>query len=614
MKLKLAIKKRFSLIVVILLSTLISYTCLSQHLLNSLSWDVFAYYLYLPATFIYNDLGLHDRSWVDFTIQKYHTTDFFYQAHPAMNGNWVIKTPMGLAYFYAPFFMIGHIIAGMGGYAKDGFSAHYQVCMNIGMLFYSFVGLLYLRKIVLRYFDEMVSGLVIILIVLATNYFHLTADAGLMPHNILFMLVAMFIWYSIKWYENQKLKYAVFLGIISGLIIISRPNEIVCVLFLVFLANKNFKNISRTIKQIIFALIAFFITILPQLVYWKMTSGSFIYFSYQDPCQGFDFLEPYTVDFLFSFRKGWLVYTPIVIVMLLGLYYLYRKKRDLFWPIILYVIGAIYIVSSWSCWWYAGCCYSQRGIISLYVVLSIPLALIIEEIRNCKLLLKILFSSLMVALIFLNLFQRWQFNHGIIDQERMTRSYYLKVFGRSSINPTDKNMLLPQSRINEDTVRIDFTNFPKTEYSLSDLKLSKDFKPENYIIDKPLEGKTYYKMQTDKEFSPGFEISYKKIKSNYAWAKVSADIYFPDSVTTTCPFLVITTVHNEENCKYYTIRLPKDSVKTRTWIHVSKLYLTPDIRSRNDHLGVYFWNNDKVNFYISDFKVDLFEYSDLMAN
>jgi hypothetical protein len=29
-----------------------------------IAWDVYGYYLYLPATFIYDDLGLENRDWI----------------------------------------------------------------------------------------------------------------------------------------------------------------------------------------------------------------------------------------------------------------------------------------------------------------------------------------------------------------------------------------------------------------------------------------------------------------------------------------------------------------------------------------------------------------------
>ena len=56
---------------------------ISNFPLNIFSWDVFGYYLYLPLTFIYHDLGIRDVSIVNEIIEKYHNTGTFYQALPA---------------------------------------------------------------------------------------------------------------------------------------------------------------------------------------------------------------------------------------------------------------------------------------------------------------------------------------------------------------------------------------------------------------------------------------------------------------------------------------------------------------------------------------------------
>jgi len=85
---------------------------LTYDVLSILSWDVFGYYLYLPATFIHHDLGISDFSWLQQILDTYHPTNGFYQAYMGPTGNYVMKYPMGLAILYAPFFFIGHLFAG----------------------------------------------------------------------------------------------------------------------------------------------------------------------------------------------------------------------------------------------------------------------------------------------------------------------------------------------------------------------------------------------------------------------------------------------------------------------------------------------------------------------
>ncbi len=73
---------------------------------NILSWDVFGYYLYLPAQFIYHDPYLLHQDWLHQIVAEYQSTATLYQInlHPETN-NWIIKYSMGMSILYAPFFL-----------------------------------------------------------------------------------------------------------------------------------------------------------------------------------------------------------------------------------------------------------------------------------------------------------------------------------------------------------------------------------------------------------------------------------------------------------------------------------------------------------------------------
>ena len=62
--------------------------------------DVINYYGYLPATFIFHDLGIKKAETID--------NGTFWAVH-LPNGNNVIKMSMGLSMIYAPFFLWGMV-------------------------------------------------------------------------------------------------------------------------------------------------------------------------------------------------------------------------------------------------------------------------------------------------------------------------------------------------------------------------------------------------------------------------------------------------------------------------------------------------------------------------
>ena len=230
------------------------------------------------------------------------------------SGDFVIKYSMGLAFLYLPFFAIGHLVALLSSFPADGFSLPYQYAVWIGGVIYTIAGLVLVRKLALVYFTEHVTVLILLILYLGTNYLMNTSFYGqnAMSHNYLFTLYLLPILITIKWHNSQKMKYMVPLGILAGLIILSRPSEIVCLAIPLFWGVTDLNSLSVKIKLLlknyrqvlVFAGLLLFIGGF-QFAYWKALTGNFIFYTYGvNPGEGFEFLSPYILEVLFSFRKG----------------------------------------------------------------------------------------------------------------------------------------------------------------------------------------------------------------------------------------------------------------------------------------------------------------------
>jgi len=103
-----------------------------------------------------------------------------------------------------------------------------------------------------------------------------------------------------------------------------------------------------------------------------MIAGTYFYYSYPDE-QGFYFNNPQLLNILFSWRKGWLIYTPVMAFSLIGIVMLFKIKRQFFWPMIIYFLLSWYVLSSWWSWWYGGG-LSIRPYIDSYGIFSFGLA------------------------------------------------------------------------------------------------------------------------------------------------------------------------------------------------------------------------------------------------
>src|SRR5438094_10265045 len=95
----------------------------------TIAWDVYGYYMHLPNTFIYGDIGMRDMKRIEEINSKYHTTPYLYQAKDGIDGKKVNVYPIGMAVAYAPGFFIAHAYAKISSYPADGYSPPYQLSL-----------------------------------------------------------------------------------------------------------------------------------------------------------------------------------------------------------------------------------------------------------------------------------------------------------------------------------------------------------------------------------------------------------------------------------------------------------------------------------------------------
>lgn len=404
---------------------------------NVIDWDITSYYGYLPALFIHNDITL------DFTKGKEeeYANKHQYWPEKAPNGGKVIKMTMGMAMLYSPFFFIAHTVAKLKGYETDGFSEPYEKYIHLSCLFYLFIGLWFLRKTLLIYFNDLIVALVLLFVVLGTNLFYYSTTEAAMSHAYNFSLISLFVYLSIKWHNEQKIITSVIIGFIGGLIILIRPVNILVFIFPFLYQVKNIKDIKSKLlffysKKLYLVIIVScaFVIVLPQLIYWKYVTGNYFFYSYMD--ERFYFNNPHILEGLFSYRKGWLLYTPVMIFACVGLYVLYKNHRQVFLAISIFFLLNTYVVFSWWSWWYGGS-FGLRAMIDCYPLLAIAMAAFFQHLFSRKKLVFGFFVLAGFALLSLNMFQTKQYRNGIIHWEGMTKEAYWQSFGKLHVTDTN---------------------------------------------------------------------------------------------------------------------------------------------------------------------------------
>ncbi len=484
----------------------------------TLTWDVTGYYLYLPAAFIYDDLD--ELKFKDDIMKKYNPASSFYHAVQLENGNYVMKYPIGLAIQMLPFFVIGIVLASVFGYPIDGFSYPFQLSISFGSLFVAFIGLWYCRKILLRYFDDRSTALSILVLAFATNYLNYSAIDGAMTHNYLFTIYALLIWLTIRWYDEPNLLKSIGIGVLIGLATITRPVELISAMIPLLWGLKGPGDIGARLqfwkKHLPKLMIAALCTILVgsiQLLYWKWASGDFFFYSYKD--QGFDWKSPH-IEAIFSYRKGWLTYTPVMIFAILGIPLLGWKQRSLFWVVGAYFTINLYIVICWSIWWYGGS-FGQRALVQSYAMMSIPLAAFIAFISN-RGIWKYAVGSIFVFFAGLNILQTYQSHadRGGMEPDMMTKAYYWRIFGKIGVPDTDRKLLdtdedFPGERKNVKTVfQTSFEDYPEAD---------------NLRSHDAHHGSKAVFLNYDFQYAPPISVPASAIQSD--WIRVKAYFYAP---------------------------------------------------------------------------------------
>lgn len=347
---------------------------------ENLIWsDMEGYYTYLPSVFIYGDFvkeAVKDTNY----IRPYKDTQKIYS-----------KYTCGVAMLEMPFFLISHVVAGLKGENQDGKSPIYGRGLAFAGLFYLWVGMFFLYKLGIRYYEKKWVILSILSILLGTNLYYYTFFQPAMSHVFSFGIISIFLYLTDTIFiknkrVNNPLTTWMMYGFVMGLIILIRPTNIILLILPLYIWYKDEHEKLQWIRQhlipLLITAIAAFITFLPQFLYWKYISGDWIIYSYGD--ESFKFWkEPKLFRVLFDAWNGWILYSPIV---LLPLYFLFngRNSNQYYERAYLIIFAlATYIFASWWAWWFGGA-FGHRSYVELLTLLVLPLAGLLQQSYKTK--------------------------------------------------------------------------------------------------------------------------------------------------------------------------------------------------------------------------------------
>jgi hypothetical protein len=395
--------------------------------------DAGGYYAYLPSLFL-NNGSAHPFSW---------STETFFPKELEQNGEVIIginsrpdnqkinKYYIGTAICQMPFFALGHVYSLAFEKEHHGFTHVHQVAILWAAICFLLFGFWQLRGWLRdREFSDLSIAITLLLLFFGTNLIHYVLQEASMSHVYSFAVISTFIRLLDRQLHAWADKRLYWLAALFGLLILIRPVNALVILTLLPLAGDKenllafFRKLFSGYKNICLAAAIFIGLIFLQALTYYIQSGHWWVDGYYG--ERFDFAHPFIPEVLWSWRKGWLLYTPIVVLIWFGTF-LFLKKRFLFFSWWLWMLVLIYITSSWTCWTYGGS-FSQRPFVDQYAFLAWPLAALVTFTLDSKTWWRWVLGAALGFCLLLNMVQWKQYRMSILPYDQMTGEAYMHIF------------------------------------------------------------------------------------------------------------------------------------------------------------------------------------------
>ncbi|HRH67459.1 MAG TPA: hypothetical protein PLU53_14240 [Bacteroidia bacterium] len=338
----------------------------------------------------------------------------------------------GTAFAELPFFAAAHACALIFDLPADGFSFPYQVAINLAAIVFAVCGFYFLKKWLLRHgLNPLHISIVLFGLAFGTHLFYYTVDDASLSHAYSFGIASLFIYHAHSFFRKNHAGRFMASILLAAWMILIRPVNGMILFALPFLAGSHetfvtgmkfvFKN---KLTVVVSGLLLICIPAIQLLVYHWQTGH---YFAYTYGEEHLSILQPHLSDFLFSYKKGLFVYTPLLLFGVAGFSYLYGKSKWEFFTLSTFLMLVIYVLSCWSVWWYGGS-FSQRPMVEFLPFFCFPFTLLIGQLESS--LKKLSFFLIFIFCIFLNQVQVYQYRYNFIHWENMDKEHYWRVFLR----------------------------------------------------------------------------------------------------------------------------------------------------------------------------------------
>ncbi|MBE2289661.1 MAG: hypothetical protein IAE95_08915 [Chitinophagaceae bacterium] len=392
------------------------------------------------------------------------------------------------------------------------------------------------------------------------------------------------------------MRYAIRIGFLVGLATLTRPTDVLSFLIPLFWGIDSvtltaFRNRIRLFRQQIpkmtLALVMAMAVYSIQLFYWKYVSGHWFVYSYGG--QGFNFLHPYFIEYTFSYKSGWLMYCPTMVLAFIGIPFFFKNGRNKL-AILSFFFLNYYVVCTWDIWSYGG-----RAMIQSFPVLFFPIATLTEFIFAQRWLIY-LYSTLVAFFVYFNTWTMVQYHGGgLYDVDNMTRNYYWRVVGRWHV-PEETIFLRDETELFEGVMKNKRVVYSNDFSELTDTQRHNDSASKH----------SYLLLTKDRQNSKVYKFGFS---GPAQWLRIEADFRSENKTD------------DDWKMAQFIVRLMKDNVEKELKLNVLRVNrslrdgktkrLFIDVRLPKEHFDfveIIFWNGGSdQDLYVSNLKAWQFD-------
>ncbi len=556
------------------------------------------YYAYLPAIFIYHDLQF---GFVEQYEALYYPENrsVFKEFRNDAGTRKVNKYFPGMAILWLPFFLFGHLMAWLEIFPRDGYSLPYQYAIALSALLFLWLGARWLQALLKKFgSNDRTAAFITLAIALGTNLMFFSVIEPSMTHVYSFALITGFALTTYKLFHEYQPRWFVRSLLLFTLIFLIRPTNALILVLVPFLAGstgvliQTIKQVASDKKTLLRGCLQALIMLAIPIVLWYLQTGKLLVYSYGG--EKLNFFHPNLAKILFSFNRGWFIYTPIALISIFGFAGLYKQNRFRFYWLAGFLALFIYVVSCWWVWYYASKC-GQRVFIDIYVVVALLLLFLYKYLHTKT--LRRLLTTILILLVSLNFLQFYQHAKWIFPPYTINSNIYRDSF--FSLTLKAKAYIPAEGIVGKSTFANDMESLKGIEWMNPGTRQDTIFHQGRWSSG------------TDKKipYSLGLETTVGKFfQTNNRIILVNAWVLAPKEATEST--LVVDYQSDGKSLSYNQFILEK-YVPVNKWTPIEVAFYVPGEMPENATAKVYFYNPSPLyKFFVDDLTIDLISMKD----